>query len=308
MTSRSTHIESFMYRSVRSCRRLVVLIGAVLLAGGVGAQNLPEPPAALHGMLAVGSQGKVYLLHLAMRTHAAHQFQLIMEVEFTRGPATAIADRLFVGEEVDLDAVSPADIYFRDRTHQDNGASHYTFVPADRDRIFVLTEIPRGARTTILGHVVRGHFERPATNPTPLLTNVEANIVRILYFQDLREQLADAPHPLSLERLEYLLFGGDGEYFAEHRITLHGGADGAQDNAFHQVFEVTPGTAQALHFDVTRRTALLEIDAARVTPSGRLPVEGGRFSARLLGLVEGVDTPLPFELELEPEHYLEVLQ
>jgi hypothetical protein len=296
------HATSRATRRVR--KGIGVLVMIVVLAGGASAQNLPEPPAAIHGMLVVGTQGRVYLLHLAMRTHPAHQFQLIMEAEFVRGPATALVDRRFVGDEVELDAVNPGDVYVRDRTHDDNEARHYTFVPADT---FVLTEIPQGTRATVRGHLVRGHFELPATDPTPLLRDVEARIVRILYVHDLREDVADVPHPLSQGRLEYLLFGGDGEYFAEHRITLHAGADEGEDNAFHQVFELKPSTAQRLNFDVTRRTVLLDIDAGHATPAGRLPEAGGSFAAHLVGLVQDADTPLPLDLELEREHYLEVL-
>jgi hypothetical protein len=277
---------------------------AVLLAGVALAQDLPEPPAATHGMLVLGTQGKVYLVHLAMRTHEPHQFQLIMEAEFSRGPDSVIADRHFVGDEADLDTSSPTEIYFRDRTHEDNDTLHYTFVPAER---FVLTEIPQGKRVTIPGDLIRGHFELRETNPVLLMRDVEVKINNILYFQDLRESLTGIPHPLSTGKLEFLLFGGDGEYFAEHRITLHGQQNSSDDNGFHQVFQVESSTAELLNFDLTRRTIVLEIDGVHATPFGRLPQEGGRFSAQLLELIRGVDTSLPLMLDLEPEHYLEVL-
>ena len=296
--------SSIWHTSPRWAHHLLVLLIAVLMTGSALAQELPEPPAATHGMLVLGTQDKVYLLHLAMRTHAPHQFQLIMEAEFTRGPDTVIADRFFIGDEANLDTVSPIELYFRDRTHEDNDTPHYTFLPAER---FVLTEIPQGKRLTIPGHVFRGHFELRETNPRRLLRDVEVKINKILYFQDLRESLADIPHPLTESKLEFLLFGGDGEYFAEHRITFHGQKDNPDNNSFHQVFQVKASTAELLNFDLTRRTILLEIDGAHATPAGRLPQEGGQFSARLLELIQGEDTPLPLELELEPEHYLEVL-
>jgi hypothetical protein len=43
------------------------------------------------------------------------------------------------------------------------------------------------------------------------------------------------------------------------------------------------------------------------TSQGRLPQQGGTFSARLNGLIQGMDIPLPLQIELAPEHYLEVL-
>jgi hypothetical protein len=307
MQGRSNQIGRSTIRPTfaRWTRHLGALLIALLLAGAALAQELPEPPAAVpHGMLVLGTQGKVYLVHLAMRTHPAHQFQLIMEAEFLRGPDTVVANRLFLADEAGLDTSSPTEIYFLDRTHEDNDALHYTFVPSER---FVLTEIPQGRRSTIPGHLVRGHFEGPAEDRTLLLGHVEVKINRILYFQDLREPLAGIPHPLSTGKLEFLLFGGDGEYFVEHRITLHGQKNGSDDNGFHQIFAVKAGTAELLNFDLTRRTALLEIDGAHATPVGRLPEEGGTFSAQLLELVQGVDTPLPLDLELEAEHYLEVL-
>jgi hypothetical protein len=38
-----------------------------------------------------------------------------------------------------------------------------------------------------------------------------------------------------------------------------------------------------------------------------LPQQGGTFAAHVNGLLQGMDTPLALLIELDPEHYLEVL-
>jgi hypothetical protein len=107
--------------------------------------------------------------------------------------------------------------------------------------------------------------------------------------------------------LDFLLFGAEGEYFVSHQITLHGETEAPNNNGFHQELLVGASTTDRLSFDVARRAVPLEIDGAHATPDGRLPKQGGTFSARLKGLVHGVEVPLPLHIEMEPEHYLEVL-
>jgi hypothetical protein len=286
----------------RSCHSLLVAVlvaWAILCPPPAGAQP-PGPPPGFHGMLVLGTQGKIYLLHLAMRSNPVHRFQLLLEVDFAA--AGGIGDRTFVGDS-DLASVPANEIYLRDRTHLDNSVSVYTLRPRES---FVLTEIPRGERLSFRGDIVRGHFERDSEAPT-LLENAVIVVRKILFFQDFRALDPAAPHPLDEGRLEMLLFGGDGEYFLTHRITLQGEPKEPGDNAFHQVFPVRAATAERLRFGTLGQAVPLTLEGSEATPLGRLPAAGGRFPARLDGLVEGVSTSLPLEIEVGPEHYLEVL-
>jgi len=276
-----------------------LLIVALLAAAPAGAE-LPDPPPGGHGMLVLGTQGKIYLVHLAMRSRAEHRFQLVLEVDFEA--AGAIGDRSFVGDR-DLASVPANEIYFRDRNHPDNPVSVYTLDPLES---FALTEIPRGERLSFRGDVVRGHFERD-DEPPILLENALIVVRRILFFQDFRELDANASHPLDEGRLEMLLFGSEGEYFLTHRITLHGDPGEPGDNAFHQVFPLSTASAERLRFGSLEQAVPLMIDGSEATDLGRLPVAGGGFPARIEGLIEGVSTSLPLEVEVGAEHYLEIL-
>lgn len=285
----------------RSRRRLIpALLTLAALAATPGGAQPSDPPPGTHGMLVLGTEGKIYLLHLAMRSNPAHKFQLVLEAELEGGE---IADRTFVGEGGDLAALTASEIYFRDRNHPDNPVTVYTLFPSEP---FVLTEIPRGERSSFRANVVRGHFERDSKPPT-LLEDAVVAVRRVLFFQDFRELDPGALHPLAEGKLEMLLFGGRGDYFLSHRITLHSGEGNPGDNAFHQVFPVLPASAERLRFDSLRQAVPLTVEGAEATPQGRLPAAGGRFPAQLEGLIEGVPTPLTFDIEVGPEHYLEVL-
>lgn len=279
-----------------------LLILALLAVAPAGAAQLPAPPPGAHGMLVLGTQGKIYLVHLAMRSRAEHRFQLVLEVDFEA--AGAIGDRTFVGDS-DLASVPANEIYFRDRNHPDNPVSIYTLDPLES---FALTEIPRGERLSFRGDIVRGHFERD-DEPPILLDNALVVVRKILFFQDFRTLDSDAPHPLHRrkERLEMLLFGSEGEYFLTHQITLHGNLGEPGDNAFHQVFPLSTASAERLRFGSLEQAVPLTIDGSEATDLGRLPGLGGSFPGHLEGLIEGVSTPLPLEVEVGAEHYLEVL-
>lgn len=264
--------------------------------------QLPAPPAGFHGMLVLGTHDAIYFLHLAMRSPSPHQFQLVMKARLRAVEGTAIADRTFVGPDAGLDAMNAEEVYFADRTHADNPVAVYTFQPTTS---FVLTEIPAGERTSFVGDVVRGHFERD-DDPPAILSGVQVEVEEILYFADLREPLAESsPHQQG--RLEYLLFGGGDEFFLSHRITLHGTQDESDDNAFHQVFKLSPAAAAALRFGAERHAMEVHFSSDDGTAMGRLPETGGTFGGVLRGLVTGVDDGLPFGPEVEAEHYLEVL-
>ena len=283
---------------------LIMLAGLLMLVEVATAQDFPDPPPGGHGMLVVGTKGKIYLLHLAMRRGRPHTFQLVLEVEFTRQDSTEISDGTFVGDTLSLDTTSPSQVYFQDRAHTGNTTPLYTYQPTE---VFVLTDIPKGTKTSFQGHIIRGHFERPQEKPQALLSNVTVQVKQILYFQDLRKTTTDIPHPLSEGRLDFLFFGTNGEYFITHRVTFHGQLNNPNNNGFHQVFAIEEDTAKLLNFDSTRQALPLQIDSATATPLGRLPQAGGAFSSSLLDLIQGAETPLPFPIKLKPEHYLEIL-
>lgn len=256
--------------------------------------------SAGHGMLILGTENGIYLLHLAMRGMAAHQFQLVLKVDLEADPATSIGDRSFIGTDINFQNSSANQIYLRDRGHPQNNVDVYTFRPGQS---FPLAELVAGERTDFRGDFVRGHFERDHAPPN-ILKNVSVQVKEILFAQHLQRPEADDPHPLDAGRLDFLLFGSGDEYFISHKITLH---EAPTDNAFHQVFFLQEQTAQRLNFDLTRAVALIEIDGAHAAANGRLPEEGGTFPGQITELIQGVDVPLPIELEVHPEHYLEVL-
>jgi hypothetical protein len=107
--------------------------------------------------------------------------------------------------------------------------------------------------------------------------------------------------------VETLLRPREREYYLSYRIRLHGESRQPDDNAFQQIFEVSETPAGRLNFDLVRKAALIELDAAHATSQGRLPKQGGTFQGQLKGLVEGVDAPLPLEVTVGPEPYLEIL-
>lgn len=267
------------------------------------AQNCPAELSRGHGMLVLGTQGKIYFLHLAMRDDPPHMYQLVFEGRLRASSATAVGDRTFTGPAASLATLDPADVYFLDRNHPDNPTEVYTFQPAEG---FCLREIPRGERLTFRGDLIRGHFERD-DEPPAILEDVLVEVAQILYFQDLGDLDPSEPNPLAELRLEYLLFGSGSERFLTHRVTLHGQPDQASDNAFHQVFPVTAESAAALGFDLARRAARVKIEALsnRGGFAIELPQAGGTITARLPDLNGGEG--LPVTLELGPEHYREVL-
>lgn len=272
---------------------VLVLIGTPLAAED------GDPPAGFHGMLMLGTQGEIYLLHLAMRNAPEHMFQLVMKVELEGSAKTRIGDRTFVGETPELATVGPDQIYFLDRNNPKNGVDVYTFAPTEA---FVLSEIADGRRLTFRGDVVRGHFEHKKEGPTAILLDVIVRVRDVVFFQDLRELDANAPSPFAGGQLDFLLFGAGGEHFVTKRITLAGEPGKPDNDAFHQVFPVAAGSERRLVVDASSRAVAVEIEGAEST---LLPEEGGVFPARLVGLLE--DAPLPLNLELGPEHYREEL-
>ena len=271
-----------------------------LLAAGVpaAAESPPDPPSGFHGMLVLGTQDDVYLVHLAMRTNPQHTFQLILRVDFTRGDGTRVGDSRFLDEAQDPETADPNRIYFLDRNHPENDVDVYTFDPGEG---FVLTQIPRGERRSFRGDVVRGHFERDV-GPPVLLRDVVVSVRDVVFFQDLRELDPSTPHPLTAGKREFLLFGSGEELFLTHRITLHGRQGRPDDNGFHQVLPVRAVTAEGL--DLSTRAAAVEV-AFTARDFELYPVDGGEFQVEVTGL-EADESPR-LALEVGLEHYFENL-
>jgi hypothetical protein len=147
----------------------------------------------VHGMLVAG-EVTLFLSHLPMFTDPAHRFQVILEATLTSP-----------GE--DLHAA-----YLADR--QATGATLYTIQPDPTEaKLFALSELLPGSsrqRQSFGATLFRGHFERPGNEPI-LAGTVE--IERIVRFERLDIDASTS------ERLEYLLFGGNGEHFLAHIIT-----------------------------------------------------------------------------------------
>ena len=57
-------------------------------------------------MLVLGNKDNIYLLHLAMRSHPTHQFQVILKVDLEAGPTTMVGDHSLVGDDISLDTIS----------------------------------------------------------------------------------------------------------------------------------------------------------------------------------------------------------
>lgn len=282
----------------RLWRPALLLLALALLVPG-RAQEAPQAaPPGFHGMLVLGSHDRIYAVHLAMRSNPAHRFQLILEVTLDAEARGRLADSRFL-DGADLADIGAGAAYLRDRAHPDNGVSVYTYRPSES---FDLTEIVRGERQRLPGDIVRGHFERDAAAPT-LLEGVDMVVNEIVFFQPL-EGSEDGASTLSQGRLEYLLFGSSGEFFLSHRLSFH---DDPADNAFHQLFRLTPEAAERLNLAATRQALTVRFDAGHATAEGRLPEAGGGFDAHLGGVIDGAEVALPLPLSLEPELYLEVL-
>ncbi len=306
--------HGWVSRAARSVAVLLLVLAGTAEAGTgfrtmtargefAGAAQLPPPPPGRHGMLVLGTQEDIYFLHLAVRSPSPHQFQLIMKTRLVDGGDTGIGDRTFVDDNDAVEDMTVEEVYFADRNHVDNDVELYTFRPTES---FVLTEIPARQRVSFVGDIVRGHFEDLDADPPSILTSVQVDVVEILYFEDLRKPLTGT-HPRDEGRLEFLLFGGGEEFFLDHRITLDGTQNADDDNAFHQVFRLTPGAAARMRFSADRNVVGVQLSTEEATAAGRLPTTGGSFGALLLGLVAGSEATIPVTLDIGPEHYLEVL-
>jgi hypothetical protein len=224
----------------------------------------------VHGMLLFGTE-TLYLSHLPMFMRP-HNFQVILEAGFDEA----------VREALDADTI-------------------HTFEPAE----FPISELdPDGggpARTTMLGTVYRGHFERGGT---PVAEDVTAEVREVVHFAELD---LDAQHSTDRD-LRYLCFGRAGQLHLAHHVTAN--------PDFDQVLtaRLVPGTVtdpagRQVSEDVTRdflQAAPVEFRGRRDTPEDRLAAgetPAGFFSATV---GPGGSHGFGVQLELGREVYLEL--
>lgn len=132
-------------------------------------------------MLIMGTD-KVYAEHLPM-FHTPHDYQIILELELSKS---------------DLNA------YRKDRMiHQ--GELVYTIEP----ETFVLPEMVNDTKV-FKANVYRGHFERDGVR---FLDTIKVKIKKVIYHKQF-DKNQERP-----ERLQYILFGNNKEYFLSHLIS-----------------------------------------------------------------------------------------
>lgn len=144
----------------------------------------PEPP---HNMMVVGERS-VYLSHLPMFM-PDHQFQVILEAEFTKGGKSA------------------QEIYFKDRQSHPK-VKMYSLMPLDSFKLPTLFRPLPPPRSAFKGKLFRGHLERENEE----LGNFEVKIKRVIYAEEL-DGTRTKP-----DELTYILFGSPEELFLAHLI------------------------------------------------------------------------------------------
>ena len=101
-------VKNFSLKTQKILFAIVIsVMTAIALNCHADAVDLPRPPEATHGMVVLGEQDNIYLIHLAMKSFEAHNFQLIMEVEFQKETETSLGDTRFLDEGENLTNTSP---------------------------------------------------------------------------------------------------------------------------------------------------------------------------------------------------------
>ena len=158
--------------------------------------QLPSPahaqasdPPCLHGMRIVGEQS-VYLSHMGLFNNSCHDYQGLFEVslEGTNNP-----------QKIYLDAQK-----------KDADQNEFTIEPTQK---FVLPEFAAGKLTSFKANIYSGQYERSATKPKLLASDVTVRLKRVLHFHQFK---TGAKQPA---KAEYLLFGNSSEQLAAHLIT-----------------------------------------------------------------------------------------
>lgn len=154
---------------------------------GMDMHHEAEPP---HNMMVVGEKG-VYLSHLPMFM-SPHNFQVILEAEFTQG-----------GKSVQ-------EIYVKDRQSNPK-VKMYTLEPLDSFKLPTLFRPTPPPRTSFKARLIRGHLERGGSTLSGL-DNLEVEIKRVIYAEEL-DGTRTKP-----DELTYILFGRPEELFLAHLI------------------------------------------------------------------------------------------
>ncbi|MBD2095605.1 hypothetical protein H6F90_10600 [Trichocoleus sp. FACHB-591] len=158
--------------------------------------QLPSPAHAqasdspcIHGMRIVGEQS-VYLSHMGLFNNSCHDYQGLFEVslEGTNNP-----------QKIYLDAQK-----------KDANQNEFTIEPTQK---FVLPEFAAGKLTSFKANIYSGQYERSATKPKLLASDVTVKLKRVLHFRQFK---VGAKQPTTSE---YLLFGTSAEQLAAHLIT-----------------------------------------------------------------------------------------
>jgi hypothetical protein len=153
---------------------------------GEGGEQDEQPTMGFHGMLLFGEE-TLYLSHLPM-FEGPHNFQVLLEVGF---------------DDATLEAL---------RADREAGGELHTFDPEK----FPISELDdrsgTPARTSIMGTVFHGHFERGGK---PIIRDVTAQVRNVVYFSELDIQATHNPD----RDLEYLCFGRAGQLHLAHQIT-----------------------------------------------------------------------------------------
>lgn len=236
-----------------------------------------DPTFAVHGMLLVVGDDRLYLSHLPMFGMRPHRTQAVLEIE--------------VDHEVDQALRADA---------KATGGDMYTFVPLP----FPLAELdPSGggpARTSLVGMIFRGHFERGGTS---IAEGVTAEIRRVAHYSPLDPE---ARHD-DARTLSYLCFGKAGDLFLAHQITARPDFDQVlrvrmvPGTVRHARDRQAPADALAVDFDLAVPVTVERRD----TPRDRLTGGETVASSFFLGVSRTGEHGFGVRLQVETEIYLE---
>jgi hypothetical protein len=225
-----------------------------------------------HNMMLVGVNN-AYLSHLPM-FDSEHRFQVIFRATFE----TTSAD----GKTTNIEKV-----YTDDRMdHPEIGM--YTVNPR---HVFVLSRLfdenADPLRTSFVGRVFRGHFERPGRELIDGLDGVDVGISRMIYARELE------PDGEKSEELRYILFGDGEELFLAHEIT--------RPPDFDQIVAVDVD-GHGFTADDLERGVVVDVPGRENTAETRLRVEE---SVEAMADVTGAGKPTKLRIHVVAEPYFE---
>jgi hypothetical protein len=232
---------------------------------------------AVHGMLLLVGDARLYFSHLPMFSMPPHRFQVLVEIAFDDQVQEALrAD----SKTTDTDM--------------------YTFAPLP----FPLIELDPAnggpARTSLVGTIFHGHFERGGN---PIAEDVTAQIRRIAHYRPLDPE---ARHDDKGE-LTYLCFGNAGELFLAHQITARPDFDQVlrarmvPGTVRHGPDPQAPADALAADFDFAVPVTVGRTD----TPADRLTAGETADGSFFLGVSRTGVHSFTVQMEIDREIYTE---